>query len=303
MGSTSPHTQPAGTEHLFVRTDGPTEPLSTGSSGAPGAPGTDADPIFLLHGGPGASHDYIYPQMLFLARKHRLITYDQRGGGRSRTDDPTPITWQTHVQDLAAMVAGYGNGRPTIIGYSWGGLLALLYTLHAHEFAAPLPKRVVLISPAPITRAWRADFEKALSERSQSPAIRAMREELQSSGIREHDVDAYRKRAFELSVAGYFADPTKASQLTPFRVIGRVQQSTWESLGDYDLRDSIRDFGVPSLVVHGRHDPIPMASSEAVAQRLGARLVVLEHSGHVPYVEQPAELSAAIEKFLEETAG
>jgi proline iminopeptidase len=54
--------------------------------------------------------------------------------------------------------------------------------------------------------------------------------------------------------------------------------------------------------VHGRDDPIPLASSEAAARALpDARLVVLENAGHVPYVEQPDALFAAIEGFLADT--
>src|SRR4051812_47787960 len=47
----------------------------------------DAPPVLLLHGGPGASHEYLLPQMLELAKEHRVVCYDQRGGGRSRHDD------------------------------------------------------------------------------------------------------------------------------------------------------------------------------------------------------------------------
>ena len=56
--------------------------------------------------------------------------------------------------------------------------------------------------------------------------------------------------------------------------------------------------GVPALVVHGREDPIPLASSVAVAEVLGAELLVLEGCGHVPYVERPEPLFAALERFL-----
>jgi proline iminopeptidase len=55
---------------------------------------------------------------------------------------------------------------------------------------------------------------------------------------------------------------------------------------------------VPALITHGRQDPIPLESSEAAARALGARLVILEECGHVPYVEQPARLLRAIEEFL-----
>lgn len=269
---------------LYTRVDGP----------------ENGEPLLLLHGGPGAHHDYLYPQMLFLAEKYRVITYDQRGGGRSKTDDPTPITWQTHVNDVAEMIKRFDLKRPTIVGYSWGGLLALLYAIHSQNGSVPVPARLLLISPAPINKAWRGEFDRNLAERSRSPEILQMREQLAASGLRESDIAAYRQRSFELSVAGYFADPRLAHELTPFRVMGRVQQSTWESLGDYDLSDSLK-LSIPSLVVHGRHDPIPLASSELLAQRLGATFVVLEQCGHVPYVEQPAALSAAIESFLSAT--
>jgi len=53
-----------------------------------------------------------------------------------------------------------------------------------------------------------------------------------------------------------------------------------------------------TLIVHGRQDPIPLASSEAAAKAMRATLVVIEDSGHVPYVEQPAALFSAIREFL-----
>jgi len=163
---------------------------------------------------------------------------------------------------------------------------------------------VVLIDPAPLTRQYRARFEAEFARRQASPQVAALRQELAESGLRERDPDQYRHRAFELSVAGYFADPTAARDLTPFRVIGRVQQSVWESLGDFDVtNDLARVSPAPStLVVHGREDPIPLESSKEAARVLGARLVVIDGSGHVPYVERPGVLFPAIRGFLNETA-
>ncbi len=268
---------------LFLREDGP----------------PDASPLLLLHGGPGAHHDYLYPQFLELARTHRLITYDQRGGGQSKTADVTPITWQTHVHDLAAVIRECELGAPTLVGYSWGALLAMLYTIAANEDASlPAPSRLVLVSPAPITRSWRNQFEQNLAERQRAESIAGARQALAASDLRTANPDAYRQRAFELSVAGYFADPARATQLTPFRVTGRVQQSVWESLGQYDLGQKLRAVNVQALVVHGRQDPIPLASARAAAEALGAQFVELDACGHVPYVEQPDALFAAITTFL-----
>lgn len=263
----------------------------------------DAPPILLLHGGPAAGHEYLLPQMLALAEEHRLVTYDQRGGGRSRYDDDRAVIgWRDQVEDVAHVAAELRIAPLTIVGYSWGGLLAMLYAVEAAAGRVqPPPARLALIDPAPITRPARLAFEQELARRQAGPEVAALRAELQASGLRERDPDAYRQRAFEISVAGYFADPARARDLTPFRVTGRVQQSIWQSLGDYDLRDSLGSVHVPIFVVHGRQDPIPLASSEEAARALGTTCVVIEGSGHVPYVEQPAQLFPLLRAFLHDT--
>lgn len=262
--------------------------------------------LLVLHGGPGADHRYLLPQMLELAKDHELVFYDQRGGGKSRTDDPAPITWQTHVDDFAAVATELGFTAPEIVGYSWGALLALLYTAEMArrdgDRSELLPASLTLLDPAPVARALRQEFEAEFARRQQGAAVQQLRAELAASDLRERDPDAYRQRAFELSVAGYFADPSRARDLTPFRVVGRVQQSVWDSLGDFDVRPALRQLRVSALVVHGRQDPIPFESSESVAEALGARLVVLEDCGHVPYVEQPQSLFDAVRQFLTETS-
>jgi proline iminopeptidase len=275
----------------------------------------DAPRLLVLHGGPGASHDYLLPQMLELARDHRLIFYDQRGGGRSRAEDRTPITWQTHVEDLATLVRELSLEPLTLVGYSWGGLLALLYSIAvAGGFGdqdgafsgavsdAPSPARLVLICPAPATSGLRAQFSEELARRQRAPWIQEERAAIAASGLRERDPAAYAKRIFELGVAGYFADPERARELTPFRVIGRVQQSVWESLAGYDLTPQLPLIEAPTLVLHGAHDAIPLASSELIAGALPhGELVVLDESAHVPYVEGQAAFFAAVREFLQRT--
>jgi proline iminopeptidase len=259
-----------------------------------------APPVLLLHGGPGASHDYLLPQMLELAREHRLVLYDQRGGGRSRpADDRVPLGWQDQVADLARVVAELGVAPLNLAGYSWGGLLAMLYAIEAARGRiSPMPARLALIDPAPVNRRYRDEFEREFARRQAGPAVTALRDELQRSGLRERDPESYRHRTFELSVAGYFADPRRARDLTPFRVTGRVQQSIWSSLGEYDLLPDLTRLQLPAFVVHGRQDPIPLASSRDVASALGTGCVVLDDCGHVPYVEQPGLLFPPLLDFL-----
>ncbi len=276
-----------------------TVPLFWARYGLPGAPA-----LLVLHGGPGAHHDYLLPQLLELADTYELVFYDQRGGGQSKTDDRTPITWQMHVADAASMIAELGINPLSLIGYSWGGLLAMLYAIDAaHGRVQPRPERLMLIDPAPVNRQFRQAFEAEFRRRQSDPLVADLRAELAASGLRERDPEAYRQRTFELSVAGYFADPAAAHDLTPFRVTGRVQQSVWDSLGDFDLLapGQLDAVDVPTLILHGDRDPIPLASSEAAARAMHANLVVLTGAGHVPYVETPQPLFRAIRDFLAET--
>jgi proline iminopeptidase len=176
----------------------------------------------------------------------------------------------------------------------------LLYCIEARKKKTMRkPARLALIDTAPVKMEYRKAFEAEFARRQSGMEVRRMREELAASGLRESDPAEYKQRTFELTVAPYFADPARARNLTPFRVIGRIQQSTWESLGaDYDLLPELVPMGFPVLFVHGRDDPIPTASSIEAAKAMNAQIVLLDDCGHVPYVEQPDKLFAALDDFF-----
>jgi proline iminopeptidase len=262
-------------------------------SGAGGGP-----PVVVLHGGPGAHHDYLLPQYDRLADGRVLFYYDQRGGGQSPVPRETPVGWREHVADLEAIREALRLERLTLCGYSWGGLLAILYLLEHPDNV----ERLALVSPAGIAAEYRQQFEEEFARRMSSPDIQRERDLLRSSGLRERDPAAYQRRAFELSVAGYFRDFRDAKNLTPFRVTARTQQAVWESLGDYDLRPELRELASriplpPSRIVHGTADPIPISSSRELAGLVGANLVELP-VGHCPHVEATDEFVRALDGFL-----
>ncbi len=254
----------------------------------------DGPDVVVLHGGPGAHHDYLLPQYDALATGRRLVYYDQRGGGRSPVARDVPVGWQEHVADLDALLEKRRLDHTTLLGYSWGGLLALLYTVHHPGRVA----RLALVAPAPATASGRAEFERRFQERMRDPWIEEQRRGLQRSDLRERDPDAYRRRTFELSVAAYFKDRGRARDLTPFRVTARTQQAVWQSLGDYDLSEQIAELSIPSIVLHGRYDPVPLATARQTADLLKAPLEILENSGHAPHVEDFARFVAVLDGFL-----
>ena len=250
--------------------------------------------VIVLHGGPGAHHDYLLPAFDALADGRTLVYYDQRGGGRSPVGRDEPVGWREQVADLEALRTLWGYTTLSLAGYSWGGLLAMLYAIEH-------PRRVShlgLISPAPTNRGERMEFERRFQERNLAPVVQAEREALRLSDLRSRDPAAYRQRVFELSVAPYFHDPAQAANLTPFRVTGRTQQAVWESLGEYDLRPGLEALTCPSVVLHGDDDPIPLESARDTAMRLNAPLTILDRCGHVPYVEAFDRFRQTLDEFL-----
>lgn len=250
--------------------------------------------VVVLHGGPGAHHDYLLPGFDALAAGRTLVYYDQRGGGQSPVPREVPVGWREQVADLEALRAAWGLERLTIAGYSWGGLLGMLYATEHPDRVA----RLALVAPAPAWRAAREEFERRFQERTMAPALVEARAALRASDLRERDPAAYQRRAFELSVAGYFHDPARVAQLTPFRVTGRTQQEVWASLGDYDLRPALARLRLPAIVLHGDDDPIPADSARSAAELLGAGFHLLPRCGHVPHVEAFEEFRRLLDGFL-----
>ena len=191
-----------------------------------------------------ASHEYLLPQMLALAEEHRVVTYDQRGGGRSRHDDDRAVIgWHDQVADVARVVAELRVEPLTIVGYSWGGLLAMLYAVEAAAGrVAPAPARLALIDPAPITRPARQAVRAGVRApagrpRSRRAARRARRRPAFASAIRTPIASA------PSSSASPATSPTRRAPATspPSASPAACSSPSGQSLGDYDLRALARD--------------------------------------------------------------
>jgi proline iminopeptidase len=252
-------------------------------------------PVVALHGGPAASHDYLLPA--FGQLSGRVVLYDQRGGGRSPASPGTDLGFDAHLRDIGTMMDD--AGASDLVGYSFGGLLAMM-------FAARNPGRVArlaLVSPAPAHHGYRDELDAALAAAQTSPWVAAEWAALERAGLRESLPDEYRRRRFCLTVTGYFADPRLCYGLTPFKVQARASEAIKRSLGDYDLRAEVATLdGERTLFIHGDKDPIDWRHSKAAADSCGARLELLTACGHVPYLEAAGPFFSILRAFLGDTS-
>ena len=84
---------------------------------------------------------------------------------------------------------------------------------------------------------------------------------------------------------------------------GRTQQEVWASLADYDLRPALARLALPTVVLHGTSDPIPIETARTLAELLKAEFHPLLNCGHVPYVEAPGEFVRVMDGFLPSESG
>src|SRR5436305_12925952 len=88
------------------------------------------DPLVIVHGGPGASHDYFRPWLLPLARHNRVVFIDERGSGKSeKVEDVKQYTVENMVEDVEAVRRALELGPINLLGHSYGGVLAQAYAL------------------------------------------------------------------------------------------------------------------------------------------------------------------------------
>ena len=86
-------------------------------------------PLLVLHGGPGAGHDYL-ETLEALADERPVIFYDQLGCGRSdKPDDPSRWHIGRFVREVDLVRQALGLDRIHLLGQSWGGWLAVEYML------------------------------------------------------------------------------------------------------------------------------------------------------------------------------
>jgi pimeloyl-ACP methyl ester carboxylesterase len=249
----------------------------------------------LLHGGP-ALPDYMGGCAELLRDRFDCVRYQQRGVAPSLEVGPYSI--EEHVADAVRVLDALAIEEAWLVGHSWGGHLAL-------HVLASYPDRVAgLICVDPLG-AYGDVFE---------PFGRNLRAKLTpEQGARVDEIEARRRAGEatfrELAERGmliwpaYFLDPGRALPVP--RAIGlECSTDTNRSIAEHHAAGTLvealpRAPKRPALFVHGAQDPLPPASSTETAELLfGAQVVLVEGSGHFPWVEQPEAFRAAVEEFL-----
>jgi proline iminopeptidase len=271
-------------------------------------------PIVIVHGGPGGSHDYFLPYLLPLARQNRLIFIDERGSGRSqKLDDSAGYTVENMVEDVEAVRQALVLGKITLLGHSYGGVLAQAYALRYQNNLSHL----ILCS----TFASTTEMNQVLARiKAAAPAdVREQIEREEKAGLYGRGKDYEKNRyANDYMIAawggGYFPylyqnrpdpnyDPTQVANL-PWDLYREMWGSNGEFVIDGNLKsveyvERLHTIHVPTLIVAGDHDECDPALSQEMHEKIaGSQIVILPKSGHMTFVDQQGMFNDSVNTFV-----
>ena len=271
-------------------------------------------PLVVLHGGPGASHDYFLPYLLPLIRRNRVIFIDERGSGRSqKLENPSAYTVENMAEDVEAVRQGLELGKISLLGHSCGGVLAQAYAMKYPENLTHL----ILCSTFASTKKMNEVFKKL--KETMTPELRARIDKMEKSGLFGHG-KIYQKNRYipEYMIAawgeGYFPylyqnhpDPNFDPERNGI-MAWDLYREMWGSNGEFvidgnltsvEYTDRLSSIQVPTLITVGDHDECDPSLSQEMHQKIaGSTLVILPKSGHMTFEDQPALFLSAVDEFL-----
>ena len=246
----------------------------------------EGDPMILIRG-LSSNADHWYAQVPDLSKHYRVITFDNRGIGRS-SDPGGTFTIRDMAADVAALMDALGIERAHVMGLSMGGMIA-------QELAIQHPQRVKGLILA-VTHCGGKQQVKATDE---------VMETIQRMTI-DDSMEARIKAA-----AVFFAPQTLSENIAVIQEYatvsmkhpagGEILQRQLNAIQGHDAFDRLHLIQAPTLVLTGAQDVlIPPENSKILADHIpNAEYIVIKGGGHQILIEQPEACNRAMIDFLQ----
>ena len=259
----------------------------------------EGPPLVLMHGGPGLDHHTLH-NFRGLADQLTLVFYDHRCNGRSETAPVTSMTWDNLTADADALRHHLGFERWSVLGHSFGGNVALEYTLRYPSRVS----RLVLIDTGADSRWPLENAARVAEQRSHSVRKAELVRRWFNGRIEPKEMFPILLRIGDL----YSSHPSLWDQLHDlaageWRIRPRVEPMIFAGqhlLPGWNVMTRLGEIEAPTLVIGGVDDFIypPESQREMAGAIRNSRLSLIEGAGHNPYAEQPARVLAEVRRFL-----
>jgi proline iminopeptidase len=251
-------------------------------------------PVVCLHGGPGL-WDYFAPLAALIDDTFTVVRFDQRGCGRSTGGRPFTIIQA--VDDLEQVRAALGFGQWGVAGHSWGAELALRYAARHQARTTAVAYISGVGSGNGYKGAHVAELDRRLGpDRQRWAALSAI-----PAGDRTQAEE--RERCLLQWRTDFTPGPDAAAHALalwetrpPGAVINAAaNRELWQDRASEDLLLSAARITCPVTMLSGADDPRPWTATDSLLEALpNARRIVLDHAGHAPWAERPADTRQVI---------
>jgi len=276
--------------------------------------------LYILSGGPGEAPEHPYRQIVdSLKSFYTCILIHQRGSGKSRNIpiNQTTITIKNYTRDIELLRKKRGDKNITLLGISWGGLLAMNYGALYPAFLDNL--MLVCLAP-PSHSVWNVLYDNQFARRSQV--------ELDSMDIlqklfstkTEKELDSLKivnptckeilayKEFISLHLRAMYYDRSKISKKNfddlfysfNFQPIPLIDKEVIET--KWDITNELKKLKTKALIVYGRQDD--QGGSTFYLQKESLRFSethVIEKCGHEILEEQPIEFFKILMDYIKRT--
>lgn len=262
--------------------------------------------LLTLHGGPGGTHHYLLPLAELASRDFDVVFYDQFGCGKS--DDPKneqDYSLEYAVEEVEGMrKALFGNEKVHLFGSSWGGMLALAYSI---KYQANLKSVTTSSGLSSIT-----DTVKEMKR------LISMLPEKERGAIEKHEADGDYSNPEYQEAAMYFMKKhlfrrdewppevmetmeTMEKRGTYLKMNGPSEFTIIGTIKDVDFTDQLHRIRIPALITCGRHDEVTPKIAESIHKRIeGSEIEIFENSAHMQFWEEKAAYLDLLSEFIKQ---
>jgi len=259
--------------------------------------------ILCLHGGPGATHDYLLSLEDLAQFGYRVVLIDQLGCGKSARPRGTALYTIAHnVEEVEGVRKALQLGKVHLMGSSYGGALAIATAL---KYQRNLRSLVITggLASVPLTvREMRRLVNRLPPKTRATLAKYEAREDYENPEYLAAVDVFYRRHVCRLPVwprevtysFEHLSRPVYFTMNGPneFTIIGTIR--------DWDVTDQLPTIRVPTLVTVGRYDEVTPRVAESIHRGIrGSKLVRFEKSAHLAMWEERSHYIGVVRDFLD----
>lgn len=265
-------------------------------------------PLILVPAGPGVPHGYFHPYMSPLSKNYRVIYYDAFGTGKSdRAHGEQRYSFALDVENLEGLRKALGLPKISILGHSYGGLVALAYAIRYPDAV----NKLILADSSWGGEMSEAHRENGLHElQNQYPETYDRLTKLHEKGF--HSCSKEYREADD-SPPGFllfydnsnFQKLIKTGEPPESAVLCAIDGDDGDfvagpEMAKLDFHRQLKDLKMPALIVAGRFDRgmLPRYALKFKTYAPQVHLVLFEKSGHFPFIEETERFIQAVMDFL-----